>query len=211
MTRSAPILQEVAGRLAERPVSDLRSDPVGWAYALRDAVAIAKPDLVVSHLDPELEAAALPRGEGDPVDALLDVEDLASLPPVAAAVELVRTLAGLPGYGGRVVATVTSPADVAARLAGGDLGAEDVEELADVVADLLAGLVEAYAAAGAGTVVIAEWSDPGHEANGPLLRAAAHARIETVTWRVEEPTAGDLAIARPPAETPLDRLGLTTT
>jgi hypothetical protein len=210
MTRSAPILQEVAGRLAERPVADLRTDPVGWAYALRDAIAIAKPDLVVSHLDPELEAAALPRGEGDPVDALLDVEDLASLPPVAAAVELVRTLAGLPGYGERVAATVTAPADVAARL-GGDLGAEDIEELADVVADLLAGLVEAYAAAGAATIVIVAWSDPGRDANGPLLRAAAHSRVETVPWRVGEATAGDLALVRVPAETPLDRLGLTTT
>ena len=210
MSRRAPILQEVAGRLAERPPSDLRDDPVGWAYALRDAAAIAAPDLLVSHLDPTLEADALPRGDGDPVDALLDVEDLPSLAPVAAAVELVCTLAGLPGYRERVAATITAPLDVARRLADGGAG-PDLEELAEVSADLLAGLVEAYAAAGAGTIVIVAWEPGSEAATGPLLRAAAHARVEIVTWRPEQAEAGDLRIARVAAETPLSELGLTTT
>lgn len=144
VSRRAPILQDVAARMAERPASDLRQDPVGWAYALRDAVALAKPDLVVSHLDPALEADALPLGDGDPVDALLDVEDLPGRQPVAAAIELVGTLAGLPGYGGRVAATITSPA-----------------------------------------------------------------RIEAITWRVGEPAAGDLSLARVAAETPLAQLTTT--
>lgn len=197
--------------MAERPASDLRSDPVGWAYALRDAIAIANPEAIVSHLDPALEADALPAGDGDPVDALLDVEDLPSLPPVAAAVELVGTLSGLPGYGGRVVATITAPADVAARLAVASADV-DLEELADVAADLLAGLVEAYAAAGASTVVVAEWEPSPHATTAdPLLRAAAHARIEALSWRVDEPRAGELAIARVAADTPLSELGLTTT
>jgi hypothetical protein len=180
VSRRAPILQDVAARMAERPASDLRQDPVAWAYALRDAVALAKPDLVVSHLDPALEADALPLGAGDPVDALLDVEDLPARQPVAA------------------------------RLAGAAGAEADLEELADVAADLLAGLVEAYAAAGATTIVIAEWAaSPAATAAGPLERAAAHARIEAVSWRVGEPGTGDLSLARVAAETPLAQLTTT--
>lgn len=193
--------------MAERPVADLREDPVGWAYALRDAAALAAPDLIVSHLDPALEVDAVPSGEGDPVDALLEIESLAATPPVSGAVELVGTLAGMPGYSGRVVATVTSPHDMAARM----LDArpkDDLDELTEVTADLLAGLVEAYAGAGASVVVIANWTRPPDTRTlAPLERAAAHARVEAVAWNVAEPNAGDLAIARVAADAPLAELG----
>jgi len=194
--------------MAERPATDLRTDPVGWAYALRDAAALAAPDLIVSHLDPALEADAVPDDGADPVDALLDVEGLAATPPVSGAVELVGTLAGMPGYSGRVVATVTSPHDLAARLLDDRPADADLEELTEVAADVLAGLVEAYAGAGASTIVIANWT-PAPQAGtlAPLQRAAAHARVEAVAWDVAAPSAGDLAIARVPADTPLAELG----
>ena len=83
MSRSAPILQDVAATHSGRPVSDLRADPVSWAHALCDVVALARPDVIVSHLDPHLETDALALGDAtDIVDALYDVEDLAMLRPV---------------------------------------------------------------------------------------------------------------------------------
>lgn len=194
--------------MAERPASDLREDPVGWAYALRDAAALAAPDLIVSHLDPALEADAVPTDSDDPVDALLEIESLAATPPVSGAVELVGTLAGMPGYPGRVVATVTSPHDMAARMLDVRPAECDLDELTEVAADLLAGLVEAYAGAGASTIVIANWTAaPEAGTLAPLERAAAHARVEAIAWNVAEPVAGDLAIARVPADTPLAELG----
>lgn len=190
--------------MSGRPAGDLRTDPVGWAYALRDAASLAAPDLVVSHLDPGLEADAVQIERGDPVDALLDVEVLAAAPPVSRAVELVGTLAGMPGYSGRVAATVTSPHDLAARLHSAGPAGSDFEELTEVAADLLAGLVEAYAGAGASAIVVALHSPaPRPETLTPLERAGMHARIEVIAWDVAEPTAGDLAIAVVPADTPL--------
>ncbi|HZO06896.1 MAG TPA: hypothetical protein VFB52_10955, partial [Solirubrobacterales bacterium] len=129
-------------------------------------------------------------------------------PPVSGAVELVGTLAGMPGYSGRVVATVTSPHDMAARMLDVRPAKGDLDELTEVAADLLAGLVEAYAGAGASMVVMANWT-PAPDAGtlAPLERAAAHARVDAVSWDVAEPIAGDLAIVRVAADTPLAELG----
>jgi hypothetical protein len=192
--RIAWILQEVAAHRAGRAAAELRTDPVGWAYVLRDAIALAQPDLVVSHLDPEIEAEALAMlaaaGDGDWVDRLMNAPSLAGAAPAAAAVELVRTLAALPELRGRVAATVTGPASVAARLRPalepyGYAPPGDAEELADLVADVLGGLVAAYAGAGAAAVVLLD-DDGGRalldpaardRAAGPLRRAAEHARV----------------------------------
>lgn len=187
--RIAWTLQDVAACRAGRPPSLRREDPVAFAYLLRDAIALAEPDVIVSHEDPELEADALARivqdGEGDWVDRLMDGAPVAQTVPAAAAVTLVATLAGLPGFAGRVAVTVSGPARVATRLAGtlgphGYAEDADAEELADLVADALGGLVTAYAAAGATTIVVLEDTGAAPDALGPLRRAADHARVELV-------------------------------
>lgn len=193
-TRTAWVLQEVAAARAGVAVaagagSALRADPVAWAYVLRDAVALAEPDLVLSHWDPALEADALAAGlagDGSWVDRVLDGVPPAGSAPTGAAVELVRTLAGLPGYGGRVAVGVTPPAVVAAALGGAlsaygfDAGAPaDREELTDLVADALGALITAYAQAGASVAVLAGPVDDAR-ALLPLERAAGHARMTLV-------------------------------
>ncbi len=191
--RFAPVLQEVAGRLASlEPAAALREDPVRWAYALRDAVALAPAALVLSHLDAELEAQALLAGlagGGDWVDQVADAAPLATSGPGAAAVELVATLAGAFRGGLGVAAVLSAPADVASAAAG-PLGVGedpgDRSELADLAADALAGLVSAYAAAGAGTVIVVEHAagglDPSDRdrSHAPLARALAHHRVDSV-------------------------------
>ena len=191
--RFAPFLQDVAGRLASlQPAVALREDPVRWAYALRDAVALAPPALVLSHLDAELEAQALLAGlaaDGDWIDRVADAAPLATSGPGAAAVELVATLAGAFRGGLGVAAVLSAPADVAAAAAGA-LGVRDDpgdrSELADLAADALAGLVSAYAAAGAGTMIVVEHAAGGLDAadrdrsHAPLARALAHHRVDAV-------------------------------
>jgi hypothetical protein len=185
VARTAWVLQEVAAARggAASAVGALREDPVAWAYVLRDAIALAAPDVVVSHWDPALEADALVAGQAagdDWVDRVLDAAPLAETAPASAAVELVRTLAGLPGFAGRVAVTVTCPTAVA--LAAGDALTssgydpdDDLEELTDLLADALSPLVSAYAAAGASTVLLTGAGvDVG---TGPLERAAQHARV----------------------------------
>jgi hypothetical protein len=193
VTRYAPVLQEVAGRLSGESPSLLRDDPVRWAYALRDAVELAQPDVVVSHVDARLEADAV-LGSGPPTGDrtawLGNVPDLATLPPTAAAVELVETLAGIyrSDTDPPVAATLTGPVTLAARLApellppGAD---EDARvDLADLAADLLAALAGAYVGAGASLLLVVEPesdflpTDPG--LMGPIARAAAHRRLELV-------------------------------
>ncbi len=183
--RLALALQDVAAVRSGQDGAAARSEPVAWAYALRDAIALAEPELIVAHHDPALEADALltliAAGDGDWVDRLLDAGPLAEGAPAASVVALVRTLAALPGFGGRVVATVTAPAVVADRLApalavhgyGGD---GDRDELTDLIADALAGLVGAYAAAGAALGIVG-----GAEGAGPLQRAAAIAQLPLAT------------------------------
>jgi hypothetical protein len=194
--RFAPVLDDVAGRLAGRPPGSRREDPVGWAYALRDAVAVADPDVVVSHLDPTVERDALApllAGGEDPVDAVLDAPPLGGLGPALAAVELVRTLTGaLPRP---VAATLTGPATLAAALAA-DAG--DPEELAEVCGDALAGYAALLAEAGATTIVVVETAGGFAGAHAPIVRALALHAVEAVLWTADPAgeDAGYPALAR---------------
>lgn len=182
--RLAPVLHRVAGRVSGRPPDDARREPEAWAYALRDAAALAEPDMLISHWDPSLEADALraPAAEQDDwIDGLLAAPPVAELTATRECVALVRTLARLRGD---VAASVTGPAGVAAALAPRLLGErpapEELRELADVCADALAGLIGAYGHAGASAVVVVEHG-VGHAATGelvevhaPLVRALDH-------------------------------------
>ena len=197
MRRYAPILQEIGGRLTGESPALLRSDPMRWAYALRDAVELARPDLVVSHFDDRLEADTVlgaGRPDGDPIGWLAGVPELATLRPAAAAVELVGTLAGIYRSPGDppVAATLTGPATLAARLAPelfpAGAGADERIDLADLAADLLAALARAYADAGAAVLIVLERqpellvTDADRAAAlEPLARAAAHRRVELLT------------------------------
>jgi hypothetical protein len=204
--RLAPVLHEVAGRLSGRPAQDARTQPMHWAYALRDAVALAHPDVLLSHWDPDLEADALragaAAGDGDWVDRLLNAPRLADCSPTKEIVELVKTLGGLFRTGPAVAATVTGPATVAAALAGELLGQDAREddrlELADMAADALAGLIGAYAEAGATKIAVVEHADgfldPGDvcAAQSPLVRALGHHRVPGI---IVSPEGVDLQAA----------------
>jgi hypothetical protein len=197
--RIAPILHELAPRLSELSAADARTDPVRWAYALREAVSLASPDVLVSHWDPALEADALSAAAAgadagsDWVDRLLDAAPLAQTPPAAAAVELVGVLAGLYRSGPTLAAALTGPQTLAAALArpllgssGGDGTEEDRLELASLCADALASLVGAYGEAGAQMLVVVERDGAfldgagAAEAHSALLRAIAHHRLPAV-------------------------------
>jgi hypothetical protein len=192
--RLAPVLQEVAGRLAGRPAGDARREPMQWAYALRDAVGLAHPDMLVSHWDPALEsdalAAAIGDGDGDWVDRLIAAPALGETAPGRSALELVRTLAGLFPAGPPLAVTVTGPASTAAALApallGRDAAAGERIELADLCADALAGLLSAYAQAGADVILVIEQDGSFIAASeiadlhSPLVRALAHHRIDGI-------------------------------
>jgi hypothetical protein len=225
VTRYAPILQAIAGRIAGLDAGLLRTDPVRWAYALREAVELARPDVVVSHLDDRLEVdtvlAAAP-AEGDLAGRLLDVPALAELAPAGAAVELVRTLAGIYRSGPGVAATLTGPVTLAGRIGSAMLPAgaaiDDPVELAEIAGDLLAGLAAAYADAGATVLVVFE-SDRSavvreadrQAALRPIARIAEHKRVELVVCGA--PSSGDLVagergllLSLVPADVPLERL-----
>jgi hypothetical protein len=194
VSRYAPILQEIAGRIAGEDPSQLRTDPVGWAYALRDAVDLARPDLVVSHLDDRLEADAVlgaTEPDEDWAGRLLSAPALAGVAPTTAVAELVRTLSAIYLARPPVAATLTAPSTMAARLAPELLPSgsseEDRIELAEICGDLLAGLAVAYAEAGAAVLIVIE-SDPSFleseaDRDGALLpveRVAGHQRVELV-------------------------------
>lgn len=177
--RFAPVLQEVAAQLAGRPATSMRDDPVAWAYALREAVGVVEPDVVVSHLDPTLEhdaLAPLVAEAADPVDAVLDAAPLAALHPTCHAVELVRTLAGA-GGGRPIAATITGPATLAAALAP---GAGDPDELAEVCGDALAAYAAVLAEAGAAIVVVVETAGFVAGAHAPIVRALRLHAVEPV-------------------------------
>jgi hypothetical protein len=190
--RLAPVLAELAGRLAGRPAGDARTHPMQWAYALRDAAGLAHPDVLVSHWDPTLEADALAGavadGEGDWVDRLMAAPALAQTPPTQQAVEIVATLAGLFRSGPPIAATITGPVSTAAALApvvlGGDATDGDRTELADLCADALAGLIGAFAEAGASLIVVveqrAEFVEDVANIQAPLVRALAHHRVDGI-------------------------------
>lgn len=187
--RFAPVLTDLAGRLA----GGLPADPVARAYALRDAAAIVEPDVLVSHLDPGMEARALGAvldGGADVVDALLDAPGLATLPEPAALVECVRTLAGA-DRSRPVAATLGGPGTLAAGVAP---DAEDPEEAAEICGDLLAAYAGALLDAGATLVVVVERADPPRPvlpgAHAPLVRALALHRAEAVLWADGDEDAG---------------------
>jgi hypothetical protein len=190
------VLDELAGRLAGRPVADARTEPMQWAYALRDAVGLAHPDVLITHWDRALEADALSGalagadGDGDWVDRMLAAPALAELAPTSAAVELVSTLSGLFHASPRVAAAITGPVTTAAAVAPAllldDAPPDDRLELADLCADAIAGLVGAYGEAGASLIVVAEHdadflpASEASDAQSPLVRALAHQRIEGI-------------------------------
>lgn len=154
----APVLNEVAARMAAAPVG-VREDPERGAYQLKEAVSLVRPDWVLSHHDPGLEADAV-RGliaGGSASEDLLDLVDteLATTSPVSRIVELVEILAGL--YpSGAVAVSVTGPAGLCSALteARGGPGL-DADVLADC-GDVLAELVSAYVDAGASRVLVWE-------------------------------------------------------
>src|SRR5271166_3595797 len=139
----APVLQEVAARVGATPPEERLRQPARWAYALRDAVALARPDWIVTHHDLELEALAA----AEQVDTVEDAPDadLAATALGGAALELTDTLRGL--YpSGVIAASVTGPATMAARLAS-RLGEADIdlETVALDCGDALAALAAAHA------------------------------------------------------------------
>lgn len=180
----APVLQEVAARVGGQDPGQRRLAPDRWAYALRDAVALARPDWIVTHHDLGLEADAIASLEID-LDDLLDA-DLAASPQGAAALELTATLAAL--YpGGVVAASLTGPATTVARLA--EHRAEAVDDLATAALDCgdpLAALAAAHAERGARRIVVwepqAEVLEPGDlaQAHEPILRRLALLDVEAV-------------------------------
>ncbi|MBF6350159.1 hypothetical protein IU448_14205 [Nocardia flavorosea] len=164
----APVLQDVAARMAGVPPGQC-ADPVRQAYRLRDAVALVRPDWVVTHHHPGAEADRV-RAAGNETD-LIDIV-LAAGPPVGDYVELTRVLTAL--YPGRAVAaSLTGPVGMAEALTRGP-----GEVVADVLdcGDLLAELITQYVAAGATRVVVWEPETLGlpaeavTEAHTPLVR-----------------------------------------
>lgn len=188
--QTAPVLQQVAARAGGAPEGQRLQQPSRWAYALRDAVAVARPDWVVTHYDLALETHAA-REQVEGIEDLPDVE-LASAPGGRAVLELTETLAGL--YPGRVVAaSITGPATMAVRLAAamGETDA-DIETVALDCGDALAALAAALAESGAGRVIVWETEPGGLEhralarAHDPILRRLGLAGVKAVIVGCEQ-------------------------
>lgn len=175
-------LDEIAARVGGAAPSTARSDPERWAYALREAVALARPDALVVGWDAGHELHGLREAAGvaeddaaSVVDGLYDAAtQVRDQPSGAALVTLVSTLVALFPSGPQPWPALVGPATLAGLL--GDGG--DHDELADLCADQLADLLRACAEAGAPAVVLREPApaagvDPA-AARGPLLRAAEH-------------------------------------
>ncbi|GAB3702272.1 hypothetical protein [Nocardiopsis oceani] len=175
----APVLNEVAARMATEPVS-VCEDPERGAYQLKEAISLVRPDWVLTHHAPELEASAV-RGlvaDGTASTDLGDLVDtqLARTAPVSRVVALVEILAGL--YpNGTVAVSVTGPAGLCSTLTENRTEGQGLD--ADVLADcgdVLAELVSAYIAAGAHRVLVwePEIGEPDQpdvaDAHVPLVR-----------------------------------------
>lgn len=190
----APVLSEVAAAISGTPVETMRSDPARWAYALRDTVELARPDWIVTHCDPGLEADAI-AAAADDADAVADV-DLAVAEGTAAVAALTETLAAI--YpGSTVAASVTAPAVVAGRLAA-RFGVEDDDERLDLLdgcADLLADHAAALAAHGAGRIIVWDREEDGFGAADraaalrPLTRRLAMTSVPAVLCAPDEADA----------------------
>lgn len=175
----APVLNDVAARMAPEPVS-VHQDPERGAYQLKEAISLVRPDWVLTHHDPGLEANAV-RGliaDGAVSEDLLELVDtkLARTGPVSRMVALVKILAGLYPHG-TVAASVTGPVGLCSALTGPHAEGQSLD--ADVLADcgdVLAELVSAYVDAGAHRVLvwepaIAEPDEPDvADAHVPIVR-----------------------------------------
>ncbi|MTD44704.1 hypothetical protein GKE82_10480 [Conexibacter sp. W3-3-2] len=169
-------LDALAARLTGADPAVALAEPERWAYALREAVALARPDMLVLGWDGGFETGALATvvgGAADPVDAIYDADrPLCEQPQGAALVTLVGTLRQLFGGRPRLALAVRGPA----ALADG-LGAPADDELADLCADQLVDLLLACAAVGIDTVVL---RGEDQRADGPVVRALDHARVALV-------------------------------
>lgn len=177
----APVLQDVAARMAGADPRQRLETPDRWAYVLRDAIALAAPDWIVTHHDLELEAQALADITEDPDDVAF--ADLSASRPGAAALELTATLAAL--YpGAEVAASVTGPATVAAGLSEhAPFAGADRDALWLDCGDALAALAAAHAGRGATRVIVWEGlaadadGDAARDAHEAIVRRLAHAGV----------------------------------
>lgn len=185
----APVLQEVAARVNPTPPEERLRQPARWAYALRDAIALARPDWIVTHHDLQLEALAA----AEQVDTVEDASDadLVASTLGAAALELTETLRGL--YPSEIIAaSVTGPATMAAQLAStlGETDA-DLETAALDCGDVVAALAAAHVERGATRVIVWEpdagglESDALAQAHEPLLRRLTLLGVDAVAIGAE--------------------------
>lgn len=173
----APVLHRVAARLGGVPVAT-RTDPVRWAYRLREAADTVEVDWLITHHDPQLERDALPPDDVDPAHVALEER-----PPVTAALSLTETLRRLSGSR-PVAASVTGPIALERAVRHG-VGQADPDRLLDC-ADLVAALVRAYVGAGSTRLLVWEPGDAADDrpdladAHGPLQRVLDAARVTGV-------------------------------
>lgn len=223
----APVLDQVAARISGTEPC-WRTDPTRWAYCLREAVALVRPDWVVTHFDPRAEADAV-TGSVTSAAQVIDV-DLALTPILSAALELTTVLARL--YPAQpVAASLSGPGVLTKALA--QAFSTPKSELPDLLADvgdLLGVLVGHYVAAGADRILVWESSEPGvceerveelSDAHSPMLRRLETAGVPAVLCGAENfaglgypqhasPGRG-LAAAADFATVPFDRLWPTLT
>lgn len=198
-------LDAVAGRLARLDPAVAHEDPARWAYALREAVALARPGVLLVGWDAGFELEALreavgPDAAADGIaDALYDADGpLRARAAASALVTQLATLKGLfPAGEPALWVAVLGPASLAGALgAGGD----EAAEVADLCADQLVDLLGACAEAGASTVVLREPAPVSGvdvaAARAPIMRALEHQRVALLTLPLE----GDGEVTLAPAD-----------
>jgi len=178
-------LDAVAARLAAVEETVVLEDPTRWAYALREAVVLARPDVLVVGWDGQFELGALraivaDAPPGGVADALADADGrLRDRLTAAALVSVIATLRGLFSAGPQVTVAVLGPATLAGALCG---EGDDADEVADLCADQLVDLLGACVEAGATAVVLRDHAPPAgvdaHAARRPVARALAHQQVE---------------------------------
>ena len=193
----APVLQEVA--LTMNPgAGGMRDDPAAFAYTLRDAVQLVRPDWIVTHHDPALEADTV-AGTGAEPDDVVDV-DLTAAGPAAQALELTSTLAGV-FSGETVAASITGPATMAVAVATAAGGEHGLRGLAEDCGDVLAALAAAHAERGASRIIVWEPETAGLEpdelaaAHEPIVRRLALAGAQALLCASPLIPAGYAAVA----------------
>jgi hypothetical protein len=223
MTPFAPVLDLVAARVSGTEPC-WRTEPTSWAYCLREAVGLVRPDWVITHFDATAEADAV-SGAVTASAAVIDV-DLARSPILAAALELTTVLARLyPAL--PVAASVTGPGALSQILAQRfSTPSEDLPDLLADIGDLLGVLVGSYAAAGADRILVWESSetdllDDLVDAHAPMLRRLHTMGVPAVLCGAEQLDGLDyahhavagrgLATAADFGTVPFDRLWPTLT